>query len=97
MVSSSRSRPPSDRSANSFQYLVNSWTTIVELLSIHKRLKAFEAAIDDEPLPEIDQRYLEREAAGVARGSAGDLTSGQLQPPSITGAFRARPRYSPDS
>lgn len=49
--------------SNSFQYLVNSWTTIIELLSIHKRLKAFEAAIDDEPLPEIDQRYLEREAA----------------------------------
>ena len=45
---------------SSFQYLVNSWTTIVELLSIYKRLKAFEAAIDDEPLPEIDQRYLER-------------------------------------
>ncbi|MBM6551364.1 peptide antibiotic transporter SbmA [Marinomonas ostreistagni] len=31
---------------NSFQFLVNSWTTIVELLSIYKRLKAFEAAID---------------------------------------------------
>jgi peptide/bleomycin uptake transporter len=50
--------------SNSFQYLVNSWTTIIELLSIHKRLKAFEAAIDDQPLPEIDQRYLEREAVG---------------------------------
>jgi peptide/bleomycin uptake transporter len=46
---------------DSFQYLVNSWTTIVELLSIYKRLKAFEAAIYDEPLPEIDQRYLTRE------------------------------------
>jgi peptide/bleomycin uptake transporter len=51
--------------SNSFQYLVNSWTTIIELLSIHKRLKAFEAAIDDEPLPEIDQRYLERETGVV--------------------------------
>ncbi|MEZ2130464.1 MULTISPECIES: peptide antibiotic transporter SbmA [unclassified Sinorhizobium] len=51
--------------SNSFQYLVNSWTTIIELLSIHKRLKAFEAAIDDEPLPGIDQRYLEREAGIV--------------------------------
>ena len=29
----------------SFQYLVNSWTTIVELLSIYKRLRAFEATI----------------------------------------------------
>ncbi|WP_075289852.1 peptide antibiotic transporter SbmA [Pararhizobium arenae] len=45
----------------SFQYLVNSWTTIVELLSIYKRLRAFEAAIYDEPLPDIEQRYLERE------------------------------------
>ncbi len=41
--------------SNSFQYLVNSWTTIVELLSVHKRLKSFESAINDEPLPEIDQ------------------------------------------
>lgn len=47
--------------SNSFQYLVNSWTTIIELLSIHKRLKAFEAAIDGEALPDIDQRYLARE------------------------------------
>jgi len=51
--------------SNSFQYLVNSWSTIIELLSIHKRLKAFEAAIDNEPLPDIDQRYLEREAGAV--------------------------------
>jgi peptide/bleomycin uptake transporter len=34
---------------DSFQYLVNSWTTIVELLSIHKRLKAFEATLHDQP------------------------------------------------
>ncbi len=32
---------------NSFQFLVNSWTTIVELMSIYKRLKAFESAIDN--------------------------------------------------
>jgi peptide/bleomycin uptake transporter len=31
--------------SSSFQYLVNSWTTIVELLSIHKRLKGFEKQI----------------------------------------------------
>jgi len=41
--------------SNSFQYLVNSWTTIIELLSIYKRLASFEAAIADRPLPEIDQ------------------------------------------
>ncbi|MBB4952823.1 peptide/bleomycin uptake transporter [Agrobacterium vitis] len=49
-----------DQVRGSFQYLVSSWTTIVELLSIYKRLRAFEAAIDGEPLPEIDQRYMAR-------------------------------------
>ena len=33
---------------NSFQYLINSWTTIVELLSIYKRLQAFEVAIEQQ-------------------------------------------------
>lgn len=47
----------------SFQYLVNSWSTIVELLSVHKRLRAFEATIRGEPLPDIDQRYLARQSA----------------------------------
>ncbi|HKJ53881.1 MAG TPA: peptide antibiotic transporter SbmA [Gammaproteobacteria bacterium] len=41
--------------SNSFQYLVNSWTTIIELLSIYKRLQSFEAAIRQQPLPAIDQ------------------------------------------
>ncbi len=41
--------------SNSFQYLVNTWTTIVELLSIYKRLASFEAAIAHRPLPVIDQ------------------------------------------
>jgi peptide/bleomycin uptake transporter len=41
--------------SNSFQYLVNSWTTIVELLSIYKRLSSFEAVLNNRPLPEIDQ------------------------------------------
>jgi len=31
--------------SSSFQYLVNSWTTIVELLSVHKRLIAFESVL----------------------------------------------------
>ena len=45
--------------ASSFQFLVNSWPTIVELLSIHKRLASFEAAMADLPLPKIDQDYLD--------------------------------------
>ena len=50
--------------SDSFQYLVSYWSTIIELLSIYKRLAAFEAAIVDKPLPPIDQHYLEREAEG---------------------------------
>ncbi|MFT5549282.1 MAG: peptide/bleomycin uptake transporter [Candidatus Azotimanducaceae bacterium] len=45
--------------SNSFQYLVNSWTTIVDLLSVYKRLSSFERAIRNEPLPEIDQLNLQ--------------------------------------
>ncbi|MCD1632756.1 peptide antibiotic transporter SbmA [Martelella mediterranea] len=41
--------------ASSFQYLVMSWSTIIELISIYKRLAAFEAAIFGQKLPEIDQ------------------------------------------
>lgn len=45
--------------SSSFQYLVNTWGTIVELLSIHKRLRAFEASIAGDDLPDIDREYLE--------------------------------------
>ena len=38
------------RVENSFQFLVNSWTVIVELMSIHKRLKQFESIIDHDSL-----------------------------------------------
>jgi peptide/bleomycin uptake transporter len=38
----------------SFQYLVNSWSTIVELISIYQRLRGFEAMIVGEPLPSIE-------------------------------------------
>lgn len=54
--------------SSSFQFLVSSWPTIVELLSIYKRLRAFEAAIDNEPLPDIDQRYLARTGGSDAQG-----------------------------
>ena len=36
-----------DKVRESFQYLVSSWKTIIELLSIYKRLKAFEAVLKD--------------------------------------------------
>jgi peptide/bleomycin uptake transporter len=50
----------------SFQYLVNSWTTVVELMSIYKRLRAFEATIRGEALPDIDRDFL---AAARQRGA----------------------------
>lgn len=50
---------------SSFQYLVNSWTTIVELLSIYKRLRAFEATLKGEPLPDLDRRFMERQQSGL--------------------------------
>lgn len=45
--------------ASSFQFLVSSWTTIIELISIYKRLQAFEAAIADLPMPTIDKEFIE--------------------------------------
>jgi peptide/bleomycin uptake transporter len=39
---------------SSFQYLVNSWSTIIDLLSIYKRLRSFEATIYNEPMPVIE-------------------------------------------
>ena len=44
--------------SNSFQFLVNSWTTIIELISIYKRLQAFEATLSDTDLPSLDQEFM---------------------------------------
>jgi peptide/bleomycin uptake transporter len=35
-----------------FQYLISSWTTLVELMSIYKRLRSFERTLQDIPVPE---------------------------------------------
>jgi ABC-type long-chain fatty acid transport system, fused permease and ATPase components len=51
--------------SNSFQFLVNSWTTIVELLSIYKRLRAFEAVFRGEELDAIETRFAPEEVAGI--------------------------------
>ncbi|WP_312268711.1 peptide antibiotic transporter SbmA [Pseudescherichia sp.] len=37
-----------DQVRGSFQYLINSWTTLVELMSIYKRLRTFERELDGE-------------------------------------------------
>jgi peptide/bleomycin uptake transporter len=40
----------------SFQYLISSWSTIVELISIYNRLRGFEAMIVGAPLPAIESQ-----------------------------------------
>ncbi|MCG8624330.1 MAG: peptide antibiotic transporter SbmA [Proteobacteria bacterium] len=42
----------------SFQLVVSKWAVIVELMSIFKRLTAFEAVLENKPLPAIDQEFL---------------------------------------
>jgi peptide/bleomycin uptake transporter len=42
------------RVEDSFQYLVRSWTTIVSLISVYKRLRTFEATLRDQPLDGIE-------------------------------------------
>ncbi|MEL7461060.1 MAG: peptide antibiotic transporter SbmA [Pseudomonadota bacterium] len=52
-----------NRVEDSFQFLVSSWTTIVELMSIYKRLAAFERAIAGDDLAAIEFEA-ERPATG---------------------------------
>jgi peptide/bleomycin uptake transporter len=50
---------------DSFLYLVNQWPTIVELISIYKRLRTFEAAIEGEEIkPQAE--YLDTDTSPVA-------------------------------
>jgi len=41
----------------SFQYLIYSWTTLVELMSIYKRLRSFERELDDGDLQEVTSTF----------------------------------------
>jgi peptide/bleomycin uptake transporter len=43
-----------DQVRSSFQYLVNSWTDIIKMISIFKRLRAFESTIHGDPLAPIE-------------------------------------------
>jgi len=42
-----------DQVRGSFQYLITSWSTLVELMSIYKRLRSFEQILDDVPHDEM--------------------------------------------
>ncbi len=52
------------RVEGSFQYLVNSWSTIVSLISIYKRLQAFEAMMSDKPLDSIETETMIEQPSG---------------------------------
>jgi len=39
---------------SAFQFLINSWATIVEMQSIYKRLRAFDAVLHDQPLGPLE-------------------------------------------
>ncbi|SQB21737.1 transport protein [Citrobacter koseri] len=41
----------------SFQYLINSWTTLVELMSIYKRLRSFERELDGQDIQEVTNTF----------------------------------------
>jgi peptide/bleomycin uptake transporter len=57
---------------DAMQYLVKSWPSIVEFLSIYKRLRAFEATLAGEPLPAIDREFIGRgEVAGSSATNNG--------------------------
>ena len=53
--------------SSSFQFLVSSWTTIVELISIYKRLHAFEAVFKGQDLSDIEMNYLSSHGGGFAQ------------------------------
>ncbi|PZL92017.1 peptide transporter [Pantoea graminicola] len=42
-----------DQVRGSFQYLITSWSTLIELMSIYKRLRSFEQILDDVPHDEM--------------------------------------------
>lgn len=44
-----------DQVRSSFQYLINSWSTLVELMSIYKRLRSFEQILQNKPHDEMMQ------------------------------------------
>jgi peptide/bleomycin uptake transporter len=47
-----------DQVRSSFQFLINSWPTIITLISIYKRLRAFEATLEGKDLGAIEQEIV---------------------------------------
>jgi peptide/bleomycin uptake transporter len=51
-----------DQVRTSFQFLVNSWSTMIELISVYKRLRAFEAVLKGEMLGDIEREVIPQRA-----------------------------------
>lgn len=46
-----------DQVRSSFQYLITSWTTLVELMSIYKRLRSFEHELNGQEIVPVPHRF----------------------------------------
>ncbi|MDG2489918.1 MAG: SbmA/BacA-like family transporter, partial [Alphaproteobacteria bacterium] len=47
------------RVESSLQFLVRSWSTIVELISIYKRLRSFEAVLEGKDVPHWESQKID--------------------------------------
>jgi peptide/bleomycin uptake transporter len=47
------------RVESSLQFLVRSWSTIVELISIYKRLRSFEAVLEGKDVPNWESHQID--------------------------------------
>lgn len=55
-----------ERVEESFKFFANAWTTIIDLISVYKRLVLFETAIDDETLAAVSTEWKEQSRTAVA-------------------------------
>jgi hypothetical protein len=66
-----------DRVEDSFRFLANSWTTIISLISVYKRLRSFEAHIPPNAISGVDYddpRYLESWDEELARPATEEVS-----------------------
>lgn len=56
-----------DQVDRSFRFFASSWNDIVEMISIYKRLRAFEDAIEGEELSAMEKRYVDSTTTEIAQ------------------------------
>lgn len=56
-----------DQVDQSFRFFASSWTDIVEMISIYKRLRAFESAIEGEELASIEKPFIDSTTIEIAQ------------------------------